>query len=130
MNKKNNNIVAASALVAASLLSSHATAAPILPGTLSSYSTVAQTLVLGMSPLAASFGQTFGDRIAIGWAQASRLLDQRVTFDTVALLPIDKTLSTSVVAPAPKQSPSKRTATQTDDVFGSIAIPLQEAGVR
>lgn len=128
MNKKNKNIVAASALLATSLLSSNATAAPILPGTLSSYSTVAQTLVLGMSPLAASFGQTFGDRIAIGWAQASRLLDQRVIFDTVALLPNDKTLSTSSVAPAPKQSPSKRTATQPDDVFGSIAIPFKKLG--
>lgn len=128
MNNKNKNIVAASALAAASLLSSNAAAAPILPGTLSSYSTVAQTLVLGMSPLATSFGQTLGDRITSGWMEAGRLLDASVTFQTVALLPNDKTLSTGAVAPGPKPSPSKRKATQADDVFGSIAIPFKKLG--
>jgi predicted transglutaminase-like cysteine proteinase len=126
MLNNNKNIIAVSALAAVSLLSSNATAAPILPGSLSSYSTVAQTLVLGMSPLAASFGQTLSDRIAKGWMEAGRQLDRGLTFEAVALLPNDKTLSTSAVIPAPKPSHSKRTATQPDDVFGSIAIPFKK----
>ena len=47
MFKNKKNTIALSAFAVASLLSTSATAAPILPGTLSSYSTVAQTLVLG-----------------------------------------------------------------------------------
>jgi len=118
MEHKNKSVVAASALAAASLLSANATAAPILPGMLSSYSTVAQTLVLSMSPLATSVGQTLGERISSGWMEAGRLLDPGVTVQTVAILPNDKTLPTR-----PKSSP-----TQADDVFGSIAIPFKKLG--
>ena len=67
MFKNNKNAVAVSAFAVATLLSTSSIAAPILPGTLSSYSTVAQTLVLGMSPLAASLGQNLQARIAEQW---------------------------------------------------------------
>ena len=129
MHNKNKNIFAASTLAAACLLSSNATAAPILPATLSSYSTVAQTLVIGMSPLSASFGQTISGHISKGWAQASRLIEQHSSSDVVevALLPNDRTLSTSAV-PAPKPATPQHSRGQTDDVFGSIAIPFKKLG--
>lgn len=126
MSKNNKNIIAVSALAAASLLSSNAAAAPILPGTLSSYSTVAQTLVLGMTPLASSLSETLRVRIASGWQEASRLLDQQIAPKTIAFLPNDKTLSTSAVAATPQAALPNRKATQTDDVFGSIAIPFKK----
>lgn len=128
MLNNNKNIIAVSALAVASLLSSNATAAPILPGTLSSYSTVAQTLVLGMSPLAASFGQTLSDRVTNGWMEAGRLFDQRITFESAAILPNDKKLSTGAVSPGLKKSPSKQAPSQADDVFGSVAIPFKKLG--
>jgi predicted transglutaminase-like cysteine proteinase len=129
MFKNKKNIVAASALATASLLSSGAMAAPILPGTLTSYPTVAQTLVLGMSPLAASFGQTLTARLSDGWREAGRLLGQDgIAPQTIALLPNDKSLSTNTVSAAPKTPPSMRKGTQADDVFGSIAIPFKKLG--
>jgi predicted transglutaminase-like cysteine proteinase len=126
-NKK--NIIAISAFSMAALLSPSASAAPILPGTLTSYSTVAQTLVLGISPLSASFGQVLTDRFAEGWREASRILEAPASnAQSVAFLPNDKSLQTSTVAPAPKSAPPKRTGTAADDVFGSIAIPFKKLG--
>jgi len=128
MFKKNKNIIAVSALSAATLLSPSAIAAPILPGTLASYSTVAQTLVLGMSPLAASFGQTLSEQIHEGWKEAGRLLAPPQALQSVALLPADKSLSTGAVSATPKAPAPSVSGTQANDVFGSIAIPFKKLG--
>ncbi|NBB48489.1 hypothetical protein GVN24_09425 [Rhizobium sp. CRIBSB] len=128
MFKNKKSIVAVSTFAAASLLSSNSMAAPILPGTLTSYSTVAQTLVLGMSPFTASFGQNLTWKIVEGWQEATRLLDQRRPAETVAFIPNDKLMSTGTVAPAPKSAPAIRKSPQTDDVFGSVAIPFKKLG--
>lgn len=128
MLKKNKNIIAVSALTAASLLSSGAGAAPILPGTLTSYSTVAQTLVLGMTPLSASFGQTLTGRFAEGWKEAGRLLKSQAVLETVALVPGHKPFSTGAVSVTPKAPSVGPSATSADDVFNSIAIPFKKLG--
>lgn len=128
MFKKNKNTVAVSVFAVASLLSTSSIAAPILPGTLSSYSTVAQTLVLGMSPFAASFGQNLQATIAEQWQQAAKTLSPRAPIQNIALLPTDKALSTGAVASTSKTAPSSRNKPQSDDVFGSVAIPFKKLG--
>lgn len=126
MFKNKQNTVALSAIAVTSLLSTSATAAPILTGTLSSYSTVAQTLVLGMSPVAATFGETIREKLAETWQESARLMVQPLAPQAIALAPVDKTLSTGAVAVTPKSAPSGRT--KAEDVFGSVAIPFKKLG--
>lgn len=127
MFKNKKNTIAVSAFAMASLLSTSSIAAPILPGTLSSYSTVAQTLVLGISPVAASLGQSLKGQITQQWQQMALMLERPTAIETAALLPIEKPLSTGAVASGGKSNPLNRTA-KPSDVFGSVAIPFKKLG--
>lgn len=128
MQNKKKNLIAVSALAAASILSSNAAAAPILPGPLSSYSTVAQTLVLGITPLASSVSETLRNQIAVSWAEAGRLLAPQISPEAVAVLPNDKLISTGAIAATPKTPSPSRVTRPDDDVFGSVAIPFKKLG--
>lgn len=128
MFKKKNNIIAVSALAAATMVPSGATATPLMPQTLSSYSTVAQTLVLGMSPVVASLGANLVGNFERQWQEAARLLAQPAPTETVAFIPNAKELSTGAVTKPQKNLAPKGGGTQTDDVFGSIAIPFKKLG--
>ncbi|MBC2771678.1 transglutaminase-like cysteine peptidase [Rhizobium sp. AQ_MP] len=128
MQKNKKNIIAISALAGAMLASSGATASPLLPQTLSSYSTVAQTLVLGISPVMASLGKSFIGNFEQQWQQAAHLLARPTPTTSVAFVPGAKDLSTGAVS-RPQNSLSPNAArTQTDDVFGSVAIPFKKLG--
>lgn len=128
MQNKKKNFIAVSALAAASMLSSNVAAAPILPGPLSSYSTVAQTLVLGITPLASSVSEALRNQIVAGWAEAGRLLAPQISPEAVALLPDDKSVSTGAIAATPKTPTPSRVTRPDDDVFGSVAIPFKKLG--
>jgi predicted transglutaminase-like cysteine proteinase len=128
MHNKKKNFIAVSALAAASMLSSNAAAAPILPGPLSSYSTVAQTLVLGITPLVTSVSETLRNQIAAGWAEAGRLLAPQIAPEAIALLPNEKPVSTGAIAATPQTPSPSRVTRPDDDVFGSVAIPFKKLG--
>lgn len=128
MHKKNKNIVAISALAATMLVSSGAKASPLLPQTLSSYSPVAQTLVLGMSPVMASLGQNFIDNFEKQWQQARLLFPAPAHRTSVALVPTAKDLSTGAVNKPQKNLAPNAGKSQAEDVFGSIAIPFKKLG--
>lgn len=128
MYKKNKNIVAISALAATMLISSGAKASPLLPQALSSYSPVAQTLVLGMSPVMASLGQNFIDNFETQWQQARLLFPAPAEATSVALVPTAKDLSTGAVSKPQKNLAPNAGKTKAEDVFGSIAIPFKKLG--
>jgi predicted transglutaminase-like cysteine proteinase len=128
MYKKNKNIVAISALAATMLISSGAKASPLLPQTLSSYSPVAQTLVLGMGPVMASLGHNFIDNFEKQWQQARLLFPAPAQTTNVALVPTAKDLSTGAVNRPQKNLAPNAGKTQAEDVFGSVAIPFKKLG--
>lgn len=128
MYQKNKNIVAISALAATMLVSSGAKASPLLPQTLSSYSPVAQTLVLGMGPVMASLGQNFIDNFEKQWQQARLLFPAPAQTTNVALVPTAKDLSTGAVNRPQKNLAPNAGKTQAEDVFGSVAIPFKKLG--
>lgn len=128
MYKKNKNIIAISALAATMLVSSGAKASPLLPQTLSSYSPVAQTLVLGMGPVMASLGQNFIDNFEKQWQQARLLFPAPAQTTNVALVPTAKDLSTGAVNRPQKNLAPNAGKTQAEDVFGSVAIPFKKLG--
>lgn len=128
MLKKNKNIVAVSALAAATLVSSGSMAAPMLPHTMTSYSNVAQTLVLGMSPIASSLGTSLFGKFEQRWSQTTEVFAQSIATQIVAFAPTRIELSTGTVAKAAKDVAPNRRKTPTNDVFDSVAIPFKKLG--